>query len=906
MTVNQWGGLNTFTESGKIPDYDGQQAENVLTDAGRLETPPGNVRFQTILAGNAAKSVHEFIGPDAVKYGIFHSSQTVYFVTPTSGAVSIATMSSTEDIDAVNGFNRVFVVNGLDTPFSWNASAVSYPTLMPICNLIEFKDERLWCALGGTGSEVVISSYGGFNSAWTLVNDQDADDPTNLLFNQNDGESITCLKKTPWGMYVGKRSSSYIVKGNNTLDYYLRTIDPKIGCVNDRGLQMLDGLLIIPALEGVYAWDGSASPKLITPEIENLYLAIRQLNAFDGSQLFTTQAQWESGTNDLNNNTTVWDTTTTPGSIQKRVFPSLGDTSTADFISGTLDQISTSALNIPSGSIGIARSSYGVLNLGFEIVTSTGYTTYDGYALFSAVNSTCIANNCAYLQLCGNLASWTSGSPGTNSWDELKIYDGDLDTVIYTTSNLNVQGFRDYEISLTTLTASRIYFRYKPSSILADSNNSLVSPLFGATTYFNYRKSVIDESTISNFCGGLPQDRFVPTFDTRDRTLYASSGTFTSRSFDTALTTVVYGPFLPNFSHTSSGTVNFYTQVSSNATDWVYRTNVSSEVKSSTASFRYWRYVTTMTSTDGTGTPLLNEVYTTFTSTGRYTSPVQFISSNVTTFSQLAFTQVSDPSGRAFFQVRGATYQFLTSDTNPSYFTQVNLATPSFAATTTYWQFRIESRVESPTETLRIDQSLLSWHEGITNPLASGTKEHRYFLSVATQTSSTQNDTVLVWQKNNKWTQFTGPSYYAMGDFDGNLMATDSSTSSYVWKTMQSGTLDYDGVVIKPLWVSKDFDLGIPFRWKNFPDGIWVEAERVAGSSVTVGYATNRAPFVEKTLDLAVSSTVINRRIDFTEGYLAGKSIRLKFSNDRAENRFKIFSYEVPTHVEETRHDPNE
>ena len=124
---------------------------------------------------------------------------------------------------------------------------------------------------------------------------------------------------------------------------------------------------------------------------------------------------------------------------------------------------------------------------------------------------------------------------------------------------------------------------------------------------------------------------------------------------------------------------------------------------------------------------------------------------------------------------------------------------------------------------------------------------------------------------------------------------------------MQRGVTNFDGSTILSSWISKDFNLGFPFNFKTFNEGIWVEAERVVGSSATVSYSLGRTgSFTEKTLDLAVSSITINRRIQFDDSYLMGKSVRVKFGNSILDNRFKIFSYELPYSIDSLRRDPDE
>ena len=312
-------------------------------------------------------------------------------------------MSASFEADAVNAFNRVFVTNGFEAPFNWNASVISYVPGMPTCTFLEFKDSRIWCGAPVSNlSQIVVSSYSGFNNAWNLINAQNKGDPTEFLIQQNDGEPIRCLRSTPWGMFVGKRSSTHFIKGTDTQNYYQRILDPKIGCVDDRAVQMVDGVLVWPALDGLYVWDGAGVPLLVSREIEDKYLQIRQLQAFEGISLFTSQDQWQSGRINKNGPTDEFNSTYTPGSIFSSTSSQV-DTSTDDFSGGSFAGAFTTTT---AGQITMSKILQ--LNGSFEEPISINCRIAD-IQLIPQWHCDLVASNNATWQAVGSAKSCTTG-----------------------------------------------------------------------------------------------------------------------------------------------------------------------------------------------------------------------------------------------------------------------------------------------------------------------------------------------------------------------------------------------------------------------------------------------------------------------------------------------------------------
>lgn len=887
--VDFFGGLDNFHESSKIDLHDGQYLQNVLTDSGYLEKRTGNVRWAQLLSGYAVRYLQEF-NVNSNRYLITHSSASVYQML-NGVATRLNLVTTANEIDCAAGFARTFCVNRNDASWYWDGTSTAPVANMPVCQFVEFADYRLYCAnTASSSSEIRISSYGG-SADWTIpvITPLPDQAPGQFYIQKDDGEAITCFKNTPWGKFIGKRHSTHLLKGYGHLTWYIRPLDPTIGCVDDRSVQMVDGVLVWLSLEGIWAWDGSGPPVLISKEIDPLVLSIRQLQSNVNSWLYSSQADWQSGTQDTNGAFSPWDFTSPAGSAVNKTSGPFTDTATSDFASGTLDQVSTAAALYPSGSIGIAISSFGFPNSGFEDGGLTNWKTNGVDTAFRVISTN---------TMFGTYAMDNSDASAFNgSTVSVALFGGDGCNLIYgrsfsqsgtigavaTTENIIIttQNYNSYRRAVLVNSSSLI-------NSCADGHrmNYATVSIHGAGI-FAY-KMIVHELTPTTI-------RFMVDFPEGDQ--YYSSGTFTSRAFNTGISTPIWGGFNYTTSYATSGAVGFRTQTGSNGSLWGTASTVAfNGAKIQSEQLQYVRYVATFTATYSTASPTLDSTFFSATSTGVYRSAVKQIGDLITAWKTINCTDESTLSGAVSFSMRSATFAFSADATVPSFTAQTNNQQVAVSVSS-YTQFRLISSVFSPTDTAKIDQCLTSWQEGTERPVASGVKDRRYFLAVTTSPLSGNNDVTLVWQKNKKWTMFNGPSYYSIGNYDNDLYAGDSSTNSYIWKTLQKDVFNDDGDAIKSLWISKDFAGDAPHNNKVLQD-FWVEAAYQSASSVTVSVAANKSgTFVNKNLNLDVTANFVNRRVPLSSGTLLGKYHRIKLENLNKDQYFRVnglsFTYSI-------------
>src|SRR3990167_7224876 len=372
LLLDNFGGVNTYYETSKIEDIDAIEAENVLTDAGYLEKRTGNVRAATILSGYGIKWHKEFIDSSGTRYIMAHSSDSLYYSNLFADPVLLSSVAVNGDLDGIGAFNNFYFTDGTNRIKFWNLTSVAAIQQSPAgCKYLEFDNERLYCASAtGSTSQVSVSSFAA-PTIWTVPSDILADSPNSFTFFRNDGESINCFAVTPWGKFIGKKTSSHALIGYDNNTYVKRILSTTVGCVDDRSVQMRDGRLYWLALDGIYSWDGSNPPRLESKDIETTVLAIRQLNSTRNQWVLSSRTDWERGFSELNGITQAWTSSNTIGSI----VPSTAnrtDTNSSDFSgAATISRISTS--NVANAfTLGIATS--GHINSGFEDGASTRWT----------------------------------------------------------------------------------------------------------------------------------------------------------------------------------------------------------------------------------------------------------------------------------------------------------------------------------------------------------------------------------------------------------------------------------------------------------------------------------------------------------------------------------------------------
>ena len=879
FSVDKWGGINDFLPSSRLDPSDAQDAENVLTDGGKLEKFPGSVDFTSaVLAGFPIKGLWQYVSANGTKYLIIHASQTVYQTNLASAPVAIGTVSATGIIDAENAFGKIFFVDGTSSWY-WDGISTAGVAGMPLCKKLEFKDERLYCGNSSVStSRVHVSSGGGF-SYWTVPADfaKVGDAPSTWDFQRDDGESVTCLKKTPWGLFVGKEHSSHFLKGYDNLTYYKVVLDPAIGCADDRLVQMVDGSLVWLSYEGTYSYSGRGAPQLISKKIENRTKAIGQLRSQRDFWRVTAQTDWELGTVTTNGPQSSWSTTISPGAIVPSSWSAIV-TSSADWVAGTIPSLLSTASTF--GSVQFSSAAFIIFNGDF----ATGSLLHWTCTAVGGGGPSCAAysGGAAITASCGGI--------GPDAY--FRILDGGT-TMYVTTYTANTATITGQTIDLEALGISTRTLSITFQATGNGNNAVLQSTTFTAISSVSYTGSVLSDCASSGLFGFYPVDNVKVN---RFFSIYQASATpqqYFSQVFDTYFSTPV-GQLLTVSSSVPAGT-DVLTRLSSctgagmtgTCRPWTAVANGEQMVDQY---FRYYQFMSTFTTSVGTSTPRADSVQLVALSTGIYYSPVHFMGTDMTSWREGHFDE--GQSGVVVYQVRTATYSFAVSATVPTWSNHSNHQTVTLS-TGSYIQYSARSLFSS-TVTLSIQSSLFEWAEGEAPPGASMVHDHRYWQCVTT--SSVRNDICFVLQKNNEWTQFTSTAVGALALYDNRPLLGAGFGSSKIWKVMETGEKNFDGQAILAHWITPDFfmqDQDATLR------ELWFEADPSSATSLTIAYSLDKSTsYVSSTIELGRNNAFIEERVPIAAGYAKGKYLRLRISNGDSNEAPVVHRATIYVHIE--------
>ena len=302
--VHSWGGLDLLHDSTELGD-NAQVAQNVLTDNFFLEMRPGSTLLTTILPGYPTLYVGDWVSPSGTRYLIAQASSTIYQTKFSGSPVALSSIPVGYNITTMPAFSRLYFADGSRPLWYWdgNSTGTVIDTLTglvaPICTYTAYKDGHVFCGNipNESSSRVRVSSEGGANYWYVAPNFATVDNAANVFdFNPDDGDQVTCMASTPWGVFVGKRHSSHMIKGTGNLTYDLRVLDPKIGCVDNRSVQMVYGVLQWLATDGVYGYNGAGPPQLLSRELDPLMKQTRQGQYSEGAWQTILQSDWMTGT----------------------------------------------------------------------------------------------------------------------------------------------------------------------------------------------------------------------------------------------------------------------------------------------------------------------------------------------------------------------------------------------------------------------------------------------------------------------------------------------------------------------------------------------------------------------------------------------------------------------------------
>lgn len=289
--------------------------------------------------------------------------------------------------------------------------------------------------------------------------------------------------------------------------------------------------------------------------------------------------------------------------------------------------------------------------------------------------------------------------------------------------------------------------------------NTLATVVSGSTAPSTVQRYIRYKASLTGGATNTPTINDV-TLNMTDR--IRPTAVFTSRTLDTGFGTPVWGLLNATVSQQASGgTSQFMTQASADGVTWDAGVVTSTGFKIQSTPKRYLRYLYQSTATSVANYARLDDATVTAKATGTFTSAAFTIGSLITAWGPVTLS-LSNGGG-------STTIQFSTSTngvTFSSWTTISNNATPT-VSTAPYAAVRVLFTMDVATQTPTLADITVNWVEGSNIRAASIFFNQRYWLAVAT--TSTTNNLVLVYDKKKQWQRYSAISATALSLYNSAL-----------------------------------------------------------------------------------------------------------------------------------------
>lgn len=874
LPVNEFSGLNTDDSSlalisGQTPD-----SQNVVTDRGGLQGRKGFIRYST----QPASDIFQFPLSNGTRYFIKRSSNTLLADT---GSGAFATVVSTIPTDrktvvTVLG-DRLYFMNTTDGLKYWDATSVFVASAsINGTMLVTFKGRLAVAGIGGQERVLRLSKYLD-GTTWIAPANATDDDAAIITISGALDENIQALysafqdklvwfKKNSFGGIFGSRRSNFIQ----------RTFSDTVGVAAPETIQDCDGYLRwLGNNRKVWEFDGNTYYK-ISDQVNNLFSAITQGDSATRSTVLTSQADWDQGTY---GNSVVpsgnLSSSILPGSIvlSTMAASSFVDTVSTDFAAGTLTNIDTTTT---AGSIQI---SFGTESQKETTTDSNGFSNFSQASQCNYLGQSFDATTSYFL----TSVSVKISKIGTFSDVIVHIYSDnsslpntELGNGVLSDGADITSSFSFKNIPITAVGSQNLLY-------LASGTRYWIligKPSAGASN-LRWAVSGLDPSGVPARSDNFNQTSCANTFQFQFQYItlgkqYPQNGNIISRTFDIGFTT---NTWLFNYAFTAHETDNgqtvAYAIQSSTSTNgpWTSQSPILNGSSITVPSYEFVRYISTLTTANQLVTPTLDDVTISYgpflKSSGTYASKLVSIGNQVSSWGPITIGNLVSSGASETFQIGSTNTASLSAITN--WTTITNNSIPSIS-TNPYVAFRSTFSATRATDTAELDDFTFSWTEGSTLRPASGYTDQRYWLSVAT--NSTTNNIIYIYDRKKQWQHYSGINADTLGQFNSNLYFGNSTG---IYQTEQ-GYSDA-GSDITAYYKTKDFapsgpDIQTIFNYTylttDSSDGILSSSYQMNGSttSIALGSYQMNQPF-----------SLQNFKIPFpVENVVQGKFLNLKWN----------------------------
>lgn len=843
-------GLDSYHNSLVLPDGYVQDSLNVMFDAKSPVSKRGGYTVSWSTKAYSYTGIWTYTDPSNTTWQIVRSSDQLTASNLIGSIVKVATVSVNNIVGEANAFGSAYFVDQTQGVYYWNGTSTTYVAGSPLGSIIAQFHNRLWV----TGAAVPNGNqlYGsGYYAGNTWATGPLSTDPVQYSIGLNDNfDNVTAEYVYLDTLYLFKHYAISALYGFDQPSFQISQLTQECGCIDGGSIQTFNGGLKFVSLRGIEDFNGYTCNRISSP-IKNKVDPATQNSFNTASWVQQNTSDWTSGTILLDGPTASLSTTTASPNLvlSSGVFT---DSTTSNFSSGTANiGIDTTSVSNAFTLKTYIVDAFGNLNNWQQTQGSWGVgVSGDAHANTSATSNVMklatppsptgdfllqwtaqcletITVSCAYEIGVVNAAGagygvtmFMTGVPTLQY--KIKRYSNFPDSGATTQGAAGTTGSFANDQQDHVFLLSRNNTTGDVTLTVDGAALSTLSADTTITTGFSTLKIHADESNAN------PGTNFDALY------LTARSANFTSRTLDSTLSTTTWGAF--NATTNGQGTYAYATRVSSASVGGYGADVVSSTgVVPAVATKRFMIYSATITTTSPLVTfPQVSNVNIGYeASTGVFTSACHSIGA-VNSFGNLSVSQDLSTGGMISYAICSSA----NSSCSPEVCSAITANTQITIATNTYVQTIATFTVTASTQIPKLQSETVQWYSGTKSPPMSSTVwDNRYWLSLATTTSDSTNDAVIVLSSRGAFS-ILDIKAGAFAQYKNALYHADATATGNVYLDNQ-GFSD-NGAAINAYIKTKDFSLG-DLAGDDYLEMVYPSALSLGSCPITFQYDMDKA-----------------------------------------------------------------
>lgn len=367
----------------------------------------------------------------------------------------------------------------------------------------------------------------------------------------------------------------------------------------------------------------------------------------------------------------------------------------------------------------------------------------------------------------------------------------------------------------------------------------------------------------------------------------ARTGVFTSRAFDTQLSTPTWGTMTTGYgTPSSSTTVSMDYSCSTSAVGgYTPRYTVGDSTAIAQCSHkRYLVWSSSLTTVNPMYIPTVSSVTVVAASTGTYYSAVKQ-ATNLSAWDTFSAGQTLN-DGTLTYYTRASTGAFTVTSSTPSWYAQTNGGVVA-ASTGTYMQTKIDFGISVATQSPTVNDFTFNWFDGTASDQSYATYfDNAIWFSVPYGSGQSTNNYIFKYDLINEgWTLYN----FGAGGFatQNNRLYFGEVAGDQLFR--YGGSTSDNGSAITAYWKSKDFPGSDPFLQNTYDqiDTLWVQD---TNQSATVTYTLDTSSATAYTVNLSSPGySIINHR-KLLPGRL-GYTANWKFGDESATSEWELLGF---------------